>query len=81
MRLISDLSILAGAGMIAAGIAMIGLEWHLARKSSGSCPGAPGRPLRENRRGPLALLLLGWGPILLALGCVTFPGWQLGSSR
>ena len=77
MIFIKYLLLLGGAGMIAAAIAILSHDLYLLTKHKQSFdPAATGpRPeVPEVRwRGPLALALLAWGPILLAFGIVVVP--------
>lgn len=78
---ISYLPLLAGAGMIVAAFGILGLDWYLLGKTRGQLVAAQVCPIRGDWRGRLALLLLGWGPILLAIGFVALAGAHLGGSR
>src|SRR5215469_8540823 len=67
---------LGGAGMMAAAIAMLSRDLYLlARHKQLEAAGTtPITEVPEVRwRAPLALALLAWGPILLALGIVVVP--------
>ena len=78
---ISYLSLLGGTGMTATAVAMLGLDWYLLVKSRGRLLGTPVCTNRGAWRGALGLVLLGWGPILLAFGFVTIAGGDFGASR
>jgi regulator of protease activity HflC (stomatin/prohibitin superfamily) len=79
MIFLKYLLLLGGAGMIAAAIAILSHDLYLLTQhqkslaTAGTGPG-PIPELPEVRwRAPLALALLAWGPILLALGIVVVP--------
>jgi regulator of protease activity HflC (stomatin/prohibitin superfamily) len=81
MILIKYLLLLGGMGMIATAIALLARDLYLITKhkqqlatASGPGPEAP----ETHWRTPLALALLGWGPILLALGIVVVPSGMAG---
>lgn len=82
MILLKYLLLLGGAGMIAATIAMLSRDLYQLIKYKQLVPveGAVVRPQAPNVRwrGPLALALLAWGPILLALGIVVVPSGMAG---
>jgi|SRR5579864_5941418 len=76
MIFLKYLLLLGGAGMIAAAIAMVSRDLYLLTKHN-RLEAAGTTPLPETPelrwRAPLALALLAWGPILLALGIVVVP--------
>jgi len=70
MIFLKYLLLLGGAGMITAAIALLShdlflLARHKQREAAGTAPIAEAPEVRW--RAPLALALLAWGPILLAL--------------
>ena len=76
MIFLKYLLLLGGAGMIAAAIAMLSRDLYLLTRhhrleAAGTTP-LPEAP-EVRWRAPLALALLAWGPILLALGIVVVP--------
>ena len=77
MSLICYLSLLVGTVMIASGMAMVGLGLHAA-KARGHAPGPQPCPTGGDWQGNLALGLLGWGPILLALALLSIAGGRSG---
>src|SRR4029077_3121025 len=82
MILLKYLLLLGGVGMIAAAIAMLSRDVFLLIKHKQSIPAEAAAPLTEapvvRWRAPLALALLAWGPILLALGIVVVPSGMAG---
>jgi regulator of protease activity HflC (stomatin/prohibitin superfamily) len=82
MIFLKYLLMLGGAGMIAAAIAMLSRDVYLIFKHKQSATTDPASPAAEppslRWRAPLALALLAWGPILLALGFVVVPSGMAG---
>ncbi len=81
MILFKYLMILGGAGMIAAAIALLSRDVYLIsqHKRSSSSPDTPAPPAPATHwRGALALALLAWGPILIAMGIVVVPSGMAG---
>ena len=77
MILLKYLLQLGGAGMIAAAIAMLARDVYLLARHKqlvpGESTGTVAEPPVVRWRVPLALALLGWGPILIAMGIVVVP--------
>ena len=77
-----------GAGMMAAAIAMLARDLYLTTKhkeslsagaAAGPAPGlAPGPAPEVHWRGALALAVVGWGPILVAMGIFVVPSGMAG---
>jgi regulator of protease activity HflC (stomatin/prohibitin superfamily) len=84
MIFIKYLLLLGGAGMIAAAIAILSHDLYLLNKhkqllaTAGAGPGPIPEAPAVRWRAPLALALLAWGPILLALGIVVVPSGMAG---
>ena len=82
MVLFKYLLLLGGAGMIATAIAMLSRDLYLISKNkqlAATPGGAPVRPAPAVQwRAPLALALLAWGPIILAMGIVVIPSGTAG---
>jgi regulator of protease activity HflC (stomatin/prohibitin superfamily) len=82
MVLLKYLLLLGGAGMIAAAIAMLSRDLYLISKhrelvaTSGAAPVSPAPAVHW--RAELALALLAWGPIILAMGIVVVPSGMAG---
>ena len=82
MILLKYLLMLGGVGMIAAAVAMLSRDVFLLIRHKQSIPADGAAPLTEapvvRWRVPVALALLAWGPILLALGIVIVPSGMAG---
>jgi regulator of protease activity HflC (stomatin/prohibitin superfamily) len=81
MVLFKYLMLLGGAGMIAAAIALLSRDLYLLSpyKRSLATPETPAKPQPATHwRGALALGLLAWVPILLAMGIVVVPSGMAG---
>ena len=81
MVLFKYLMLLSGAGMIAAAVALLSRDLYLLsqHKRASSNPETPAQPAPATHwRGALALALLAWGPILLAMGIVVVPSGMAG---
>jgi regulator of protease activity HflC (stomatin/prohibitin superfamily) len=75
------LMLLGGAGMIATAIALLSRDLYLLaqHKRKQATPDTPAQPAPTTHwRGALALALLAWGPILLAMGFVVVPSGTAG---
>lgn len=77
MILFKYLLLLGGGGMIAAAIGMLSRDLYLLAKHKQSLPAEGAAPVPEppavHWRAVLALALLAWGPIILAMGIVVVP--------
>jgi len=81
MVLFKYLLLLGGVGMIATAIAMLSRDLYLIWKQKQllATPEAPSAPVPAvHWRGALALALLAWGPLLLAMGIVVVPSGTAG---
>jgi regulator of protease activity HflC (stomatin/prohibitin superfamily) len=84
MIFLKYLLLLGGAGMIVAAIAILSHDLYLLNKNkqslatAGVGPGPVPEAPAVRWRAPLALALLAWGPILLALGIVVVPSGMAG---
>src|SRR5689334_10581958 len=82
MVLFRYLLLLGGAGMIATAIAVLSRDLYLLSKyrqlaaTSGTAPVLPAPAVQW--RAELALALLAWGPIILAMGIVVVPSGMAG---
>lgn len=81
MVLFKYLMLLGGAGMIAAAVALLSRDVYLLlqHKRTQAIPDTPAQPAPQTHwRGALALSLLAWGPIILAMGIVVVPSGTAG---
>ena len=81
MILFKYLMLLGGAGMIAMATALLSHDVYLLlqHKRKQAIPDSPARPAPTMHwRGALALALLAWSPILLAMGIVVVPSGTAG---
>jgi regulator of protease activity HflC (stomatin/prohibitin superfamily) len=81
MLFLKHLLMFVGVGMILAAVGILAYDWYLLlrRKAALQAGVEPVPPFSPTRWRPaLALALLGWGPILLALGIVVVPNGMAG---
>ena len=81
MLFVKHLLLFIGVGMILAAVGILTYDWFLLlrRKNALQAGAEPVQPLSPARWRPaLALALLGWGPILLALSIVVIPSGMAG---
>lgn len=65
--------------MIVAAACMLGLDWCFLGKTRYQLLGTAVCPVGRDWRGRVALVLLGWGAMLIGLGFISVAGGELGN--